>query len=89
MTIPTPTSATKSGHMPIICLIAAAILVSITATLASHGSGTTILLAPGPTHHTEVFGGPPPARALTLSCSNLRADRRCVLTQRGAMSVHS
>jgi hypothetical protein len=58
MTVPTPTMATKSYRILIICLIAAAILVSITATLANYRSDTTILLAPGPTHHTEVHDGP-------------------------------
>jgi hypothetical protein len=57
MTVPTPTVATKSGRILIICLIAAAILVSISATLANYGRDTTILLAPGPGHHTEVLGG--------------------------------
>jgi hypothetical protein len=54
MTVHTPTMATKSCRILIICLIAAAILVSITATLANYRSDTTILLAPGPGHHTEV-----------------------------------
>jgi hypothetical protein len=57
MTVPTPTVAPKSGRILIICLIAAAIFVAIAATVANYGRDTTVLLAPGPGHHTGVPGG--------------------------------
>jgi hypothetical protein len=53
MTLPIATRVRKPRRTLIICLIAAAILVSLAATVAIH-DGTTILLAPGQNHHTEV-----------------------------------
>jgi hypothetical protein len=60
MTIPSATTVTKPARNLIICLLAAAILVSLAATLAIHSNDTTILLAPGPTHHTGMHPEPAP-----------------------------
>jgi hypothetical protein len=53
MTIHIATLVTKPGRILIVCILAAAILGCLAASLAIHSNDTRILLAPGPIQHTE------------------------------------